>query len=188
MQSKAKTVTEYLDSLPLDRRMEIEAVRRVLLDNLDRDFAEAMQYGMIGYAVPHRLFPDGYHCDPKQPLPFGGLAAQKNACSLYLMPLYGDAKLLQWFTSEWKKTGKKLDMGKACIRFKKADDLALDVIAATLRKVSLQAYVDAYVASRNGARPTKPKAKPAKAKSAAKPKAAATTKPTTKPKARASRA
>ena len=172
MQSKAKTVADYLASLPADRRAELETVRRVVLANLDRGFEEGMQYGMIGWFVPHRLFPAGYHCDPTQPLPMGGLAAQKNAFSLYLMPLYGDTKLLAWFTSAWQKTGKKLDMGKACIRFKKADDLALDVIAATLQKLSMQGYVDAYVASRSGAAPAKGKPKAAKKPAArAKPKA-----------------
>ncbi|MBL8755545.1 MAG: DUF1801 domain-containing protein [Planctomycetes bacterium] len=180
MQSKAKTVAEYLDSLPLDRRVEIEAVRRVLLDNLDQGFAEVMQYGMIGYCIPHSIFPDGYHCDPKQPLPFGGLAAQKNACSLYLMPLYMESPLLKWFQAEWKKTGKKLDMGKACIRFKKADDLALDVIAGVLKKVGVQNYIDTYVGLRGEAKAAKPKS-PAKGK--AKP-AAAKASPAKKPAAK----
>ncbi len=170
VQSKAKTVVEYLDSLPLDRRVEIEPVRKVMLRNLDKGFAETIQYGMIGYCIPHSLFPDGYHCDSKQPLPFGGLAAQKNAFSLHLMALYMNIPLLQWFTAEWKKTGKKLDMGKACIRFKKADDLALDVIAALLKKVTLKSYVDTYVRLRDGSAASKSQTK---AKAATKPKASA---------------
>jgi hypothetical protein len=137
-----------------------------------------MGYGMMGYCVPHSLFPDGYHCDPKQPLPFAGLAAQKNSNSLYLMPLYGDPVLLQWFVAAWKKTGKKLDMGKSCIRFKKADDLALDVIAAALKKVTLKGYVDAYVAMRDGGSAARPKPT---AKAKPKPKVAAT-KPVAKAK------
>lgn len=183
VQSKAKTVPEYLDSLPLERRVEIEAVRRVLLDNLDQGFAEGMQYGMIGYCVPHSIFPAGYHCDPKQPLPFGGLAAQKNACSLYLMPLYMESPLLDWFRSEWKKTGKKLDMGKACIRFKKADDLALDVIAKVLAKVGVKQYVETYVGLRDGGKSTKARPK-AKAGGKGKPGAKAKAAPAKKPAAR----
>lgn len=187
MQSKAKTVAEYLASLPADRRTELETVRRVVLANLASGFEEGMQYGMIGWFVPHRLFPAGYHCDPAQPLPMGGLAAQKNAFSLYLMPLYGDTKLLAWFTSAWQKTGKKLDMGKACIRFKKAEDLALDVVAATLQKLSLRGYVDAYVAARSGAASAKRSAKTAKqpvAKARAKAKAKPAPKAAKKPSAR----
>jgi hypothetical protein len=150
----------------------------VLLDNLDPGFAEAMQYGMIGYCVPHSTFPAGYHCDPKQPLPFGGLVSQKNACSLHVMALYMNPPLLQWFTAEWKKTGKKLDMGAACIRFKKADDLALDVIAKLLQKVRLKDYVDIYVGLRDGGKAAK--AKPAKTKA----KAAPAKKPTAKKRAK----
>ena len=93
MRSKAKTVDEYLDSLPLDRQVALRAVRATILANLDRDYAEGMQYGMIGYCVPHRVHPAGYHCDPRQPLPFAGLASQKGYMALYLMPVYGDSEL-----------------------------------------------------------------------------------------------
>ena len=125
VQSQAKTVKAYLAELPVDRRQIISAVRQVILDNIDSGFEEGMQYGMIGYYVPHSLYPAGYHCDPKQPLPFACLASQKNYCSLYMMALYtGDTPLSQWFLDAWKKSGKKLDMGKSCLRFKKLDDLA----------------------------------------------------------------
>ena len=134
MQSKATTVEQYLAELPEDRRKALEAVRRVVLKNLDKDYEEGIQYGMIGYYVPHRVFPKGYHCDPKQPLPFAGLASQKNHMSLYLMCIYGESDLSRWFRQAWAKTGKKLDMGKACVRFKKLDDLALDVIAEAIRR------------------------------------------------------
>lgn len=144
MPSKAATVAEYLASLPPDRRQAIAAVRKVILANLDKDYAEGMQYGMIGYAVPHSVFPAGYHCDPRQPLPFAGLASQKNHMSLHLMCLYGHAENEAWFRKAWAKTGKKLDMGKACIRFKKADDLPLEVIGEAIRRVPAAAYIAHY--------------------------------------------
>jgi hypothetical protein len=155
MQSKAATVDEYLESLPPDRRDAIAAVRRLILKNLPKGFEEGMQYGMIGYFVPHRLFPAGYHCDPKQPLGYICLASQKNYMSLYMMSLYGALGgscdpsspgfgLAEWFNAAWKKTGKKLDMGKSCIRFKKVDDLALDVIAEAIRRMPVEKYIEIY--------------------------------------------
>jgi uncharacterized protein DUF1801 len=142
MQDKATTVEQYLSGLPEDRREALEAVRQVLLENLDQDYEEGMQYGMIGYYVPHRVYPAGYHCDPKQPLPFAGLASQKNHMSLYLMCIYGDSELSRWFRETWAKTGKKLDMGKSCVRFKRLDDLALDVIAEAIRRVPAKKYIE----------------------------------------------
>src|SRR3954454_2829114 len=119
MPSKAATVAEYLASLPPDRRRAIETVRQVILDNLDSDYEEGMAYGSISYFVPHRVFPAGYHVDPKQGLQFAALASMKNHMSVHLMGLYGGAPgLVRWFHSAWKAAGKKLDMGKACIRFK----------------------------------------------------------------------
>lgn len=147
MQSKAKTVSQYLAELPEDRRQALEAVRAVILKNLDPDMEEGMQYGMIGYYIPHRVFPAGYHCDPKQPLPFGGLASQKNHMSLYFMCLYAEGKLLTWFEKEWAKTGRKLDMGKCCVRFKKLEDVALDVVGELVRRVSAKDYISHYEAS-----------------------------------------
>ena len=132
MQSKATTVEQYLSELPEDRRKAIEAVRQVVLKNLDKDYEEGIQYGMIGYFVPHRVYPAGYHCDPKQPLPFASLASQKNHMALYLMCVYGESDHSKWFQQAWAKSGKKLDMGKSCIRFKKVDDLALDVIGEAI--------------------------------------------------------
>ena len=127
--------------MPEDRREAIEAVRRVILENLDKDYEEGIQYGMIGYYVPHRVYPAGYHCDPKQPLPFAGLASQKNHMSLYLMCVYGDTDHSKWFQDAWARTGKKLDMGKACVRFKKLDNLSLDVIAEAIRRVPARNYI-----------------------------------------------
>jgi Domain of unknown function (DU1801) len=142
MTSDATTVSEYLSRLTEDRRNAIEAVRRVILENLDMDFEEGIQYGMIGYYVPHRVYPAGYHCDPKQPLPFAALGSQKNYMSLYLMCVYGDSDRLDRFRAAWAKTGKKLDMGKACVRFRKVEDLALDVIAETIKGVQAKKYAE----------------------------------------------
>jgi uncharacterized protein DUF1801 len=118
-----------------------------------------MQYGMIGYYVPHHVYRAGYHCDPRLPLPFAGLASQKNHCSLYLMCVYGESELSKWFQEAWAKTGKKLDMGKACVRFKKSEDLALDVIGEAIRRVPAKKYIAACEATLQSAR------KPASAKS-----------------------
>lgn len=144
MQSKAATVAEYLASLPEDRREAITAVRDVILKNLDPVIEEGMLYGMIGYYVPHSVYPPGYHCDPRVPLPFAGLASQKNYMSLYLMTVYGDGDVWDDFRAAWAKTGKKLDMGKCCLRFKKVDDLALGVIAQAIKKTKAKAYVKRY--------------------------------------------
>lgn len=144
MQSKASTVAEYIASLPADRRDAVEALRRVVLDNLDRGFEERMQYGMIGYCVPHAIFPAGYHCDPAQPLPFAGIASQKQHMSLYLMGAYGDPSLRAWFQQAWKDSGKRLDMGASCVRFKKIEDVPLGVVGEVFRKMTLKGYVAQY--------------------------------------------
>jgi len=141
MQSKASTVEEYLASLPEDRRAAIQAVRATILKNLDKDYEEGMTYGMIGYYVPHRAYPKGYHCDPKQPLPFVNLGSQKNYMSLYLMSVYGSGEQASWFREEWAKTGKKLDVGKSCIRFKKVEDLSLDVIGKAVKRVPAKTHI-----------------------------------------------
>ena len=133
MPPKARTVSQYLAALPADRRQAWQAVRKVILNNLEPDYEEGIQYGMIGYYVPHRVYPAGYHCDPTQPLPFLALASQKHYCSLYLMCVYGDDKLRQRFEKAWAASGKRLNMGKSCVRFKKAEDLALEVISQAIR-------------------------------------------------------
>lgn len=172
MQSKAKTVDQYLAELPEDRRAAIAAVRKVILKNLDKDFEEGMQYGMIGYYVPHSVYPPGYHCDPRQPLPYACLASQKNYMSLYLMSVYGGGDHAKWFQQAWAKTGKKLDMGKSCIRFKKLDDLSLEVIAEALRRVTAKKYIErcesVLKSVTKGA--MKPADKPLKSAKTAKPK------------------
>lgn len=182
MQSKAKTVAQYFSSLPSDQREVLAAVRTVILANLDPGFQECMQYGMVGYAVPHSRYPAGYHCDPKQPLPFACLAAQKNYIALHLMGLYMNPAELQWFTKAWKATGKKLDMGKACVRFKKLDDVALDVVGQAFRRISADAWIATYEASLAGNAQRKA-AKKAATKKAMPAKAAAVGKTTRKVKA-----
>jgi hypothetical protein len=177
MQSKAATVEEYLDELPSDRRAALEAVRAVLLANLDADYEEGMQYGMIGYYVPHRVYSAGYHCDPSQPLPFAGLASQKNHMALYLMSVYDAGENAGWFREAWAGTGKKLDMGKCCVRFRKLDDLALDLIGETIRRTPAAAFIRHYEAAtqrRKG--PAKAARKGARGKRAARGRAAASSK------------
>lgn len=144
MQSKAKTVDGYLAEIPADRLAAIQAIREVILRNLDKDYEECMQYGMIAYSVPHRVYPAGYHCDPSLPLPFAGLASQKNYMSLYLMTNYGAGKEEEWFRAAWAKTGRKLDMGKCCIRFKRLEDVALDVVGEAIRRVPARKYIEVY--------------------------------------------
>ncbi len=145
MRSEASSVAAYLKELPAERREAIEGVRRVILENLDGEFEEGMGYGMIAYYVPHRVFPAGYHCDPKQPLMFAALASQKNYMAVYLMSIYGSANERAWFEAAWKKSGKKLDAGKSCIRFKSLEDVPLEVIGEAVGRVSVKRYVDAYV-------------------------------------------
>jgi hypothetical protein len=155
MQSKATTVQEYLSILPADRRNAIARVREVILANLDKDYEEGMAYGMIAYSVPHRIFPAGYHADPRQGLMFVALASQKNYMSVYVMGLYtscdgeNESALVRWFREAWAKSGKKkLDMGKACIRFKKIDDLPLDVLGEAIRRIPAKVYVENYKKAR----------------------------------------
>lgn len=150
MQSNSKTVSAYLAELPPERRAALVAVQAVIRANLDSDYEEGMQYGMIGYYVPHRVFPPGYHCDPKAPLPFAGLASQKNYMSLYLMATYGDEGEQQWLRAAWAQAGKKLDMGKSCIRFKKLDELALEVVGEAIRRVPAKAFIERYQATLRG--------------------------------------
>jgi hypothetical protein len=144
MQSKARTVDQYLAELPADRREALQAVRQVVLKNLSKGYEEGMLYGAIGYFVPHSVYPAGYHCDPKQPLPFAGLASQKNHMSISLMCVYSDPDHEAWFRTAWVKSGKKLDMGKSCVRFKKIDDVPLEVIGQAIRRVPAKKFIAYY--------------------------------------------
>jgi hypothetical protein len=144
MTSAAKTVPEYLDALPEDRRAALTKVRAVLRKHLPKGFAEQMLYGMICYVVPFNLYPSGYHVTPDTPLPFGGLASQKNYMSVYLWTADG---MRAWLEQQFQARGKRLDMGKGCIRFKKLDDLPLDVIGEAFAKVSVADYIKIYESS-----------------------------------------
>ena len=148
MSAKPQTVDDYLSSLPEERREVLQAVRQAILQNLPQGYEEGIQYGMIGYYVPHQIYPAGYHADPRQPVPFAGLASQKNHMAIYLMSVYADPELECWFREAWINAGKKLDMGKSCVRFKKLDGVPLDVIAETVRRVPVSDFIDQYESSR----------------------------------------
>jgi hypothetical protein len=142
MKSNASTVDEYIKALPEDRRAAIGAVRRVILDSLPKGYEECMTYGMIGYVVPHSIYPSGYHCNPKIPLPYANLGSQKTYMALHLMSVYGDKAIEQWFRKAWQATGKKLDMGKCCVRFKKIEDVPLEVIGQIIARVPVKNYIE----------------------------------------------
>lgn len=145
MTSSATTVEAYLEGLTPERRALVSAIRDAINANLPEGYAEGMQYGMIGWFVPHSRFPAGYHCDPKQPLPFAGLGSQKQAVSLHLMAVYGHEELHRWFEDAWRASGHPLDMGKACVRVKKLSAVPLDVIGEVVARVPVDVYVDRYV-------------------------------------------
>lgn len=145
MQSKAKTPQQYINELPEDRKEIMATFRNVILDNLPKGFEEQMTYGMLGYVVPHSRYPDGYHCDPKQPLPFISLASQKNHIALYHSGIYSDPELLNWFKNEWPKhTTNKLDMGKSCIRFKNPKKIPFELMGELTRKMTVDQWIERY--------------------------------------------
>jgi hypothetical protein len=145
MTSNAASPEEYVDSLPEERKGAVNKLRKVIKKNLPKGFAEVMSYGMLGYVVPHKLYPAGYHCDPKLPLPFLALASQKGSVNLYHMGVYADPKLLKWFTDEYAKHVKsKLDMGKSCIRFKKMEEIPYDLIADLCSKITVEQWIATY--------------------------------------------
>lgn len=146
MQSKATTVSEYMESLEPSRKEAMTKLRKAILDNLPKGFEETMSYGMIGYVVPHSIYPDGYHCDPKLPLPFMNIASQKNFIAVYHMGIYADQKLMDWFLQEFPNHSKsKLDMGKSCIRFKKMDQIPFELIGELSKKMSVKEWTDLYL-------------------------------------------
>ncbi len=152
MPSKAKTVKQYLNDLPADRREALEAVRKVILENLGEGFEEGIQYGMIGYFVPHSVYPPGYHCDKTQPLPFASIAAQKNHMAIYLFCIYCEPITVEWFQESWAKekakgNAGKLDMGKSCVRFKKIEDVPLNVVGKTIKRMPVKKFVSFYEGS-----------------------------------------
>lgn len=145
MQYDAKTPDEYIAGLPEDRKVAISNLRKVIKANLPKGFKETIGYGHLGWVVPFETYPAGYHCDPKQPLPFLGIASQKNFIALYSMAIYSLPEQLEWFKTEWPKhTSRKLDMGKSCIRFKKMDDIPLKLIGELASQVTPQEWVEIY--------------------------------------------
>lgn len=145
MTSKATTVAQYLKELPADRREAMTALHAVIMKNLPKGFKETISYGMIGYVVPHELYPAGYHCDPKLPLPFMNIASQKNFIAFYHMGIYAMPDLLQWYKAEFAKhSNAKLDMGKSCTRFKKPQDIPFDLIGKLVKKMSVKKWIEVY--------------------------------------------
>jgi hypothetical protein len=135
----------YIDQISEDRKAIMQELRKTIKDNLPKGYLEEMSYGMIGYVVPHELYPKGYHCDPKLPLPFLSIASQKNFIAIYHMGMYADVNLLNWFTEEFPKHSKsKLDMGKSCIRFKKTNEIPMKLIAALCQKMTPQEWIQLY--------------------------------------------
>ena len=145
MTIEASSPEEYISKVPADRKEAITKLRQTILKNLPKGFSEGMNYGMIGYFVPHSVYPAGYHCDPKQPLPFMNIASQKNFIAVYHMGLYAKKELLVWFTKEYPKhTNKKLDMGKSCLRFKKVEDIPYKLIGELTKKMSSAEWIKIY--------------------------------------------
>ncbi len=145
MQSKATTVDQYIAELPDDRKPAMEKLRKIVSENLPTGYKEVMTYGMMGYVVPHEIYPSGYHCTPKLPLPFISIGSQKNFIALHHMGIYANPELLEWFVTEYPKHCKtKLDMGKGCIRFKKMDDIPYELIAELATKISVDDWIAMY--------------------------------------------
>ena len=145
MQSTATSIEAYLNEIPLERKTAFTKLRKTILENIPKGFVEQMTYGMIGYVVPHSIYPNGYHCTPELPLPFISFASQKNFIAVYHMGIYANPELLNWFVAEYPKhSTQKLDMGKSCIRFKKADQIPFELIAELAQKMSVQEWITCY--------------------------------------------
>lgn len=145
MKNLEKSVDEYVANVSENYHDAIQKLREVVKMNIPKGFVEMLNYGMIGFVVPHELYPNGYHCDPKLPLPFVNIAAQKNFISFYHMGIYAKPSLLEWFVEQYAKTStKKLDMGKSCIRFKKADHIPYDLIGELIKKMTVENWIEVY--------------------------------------------
>lgn len=145
MKANGNTVQEILDNLPSDRAEPFRKLHDVIVKNLPKGFEAAMSYGGLGYVVPHSLYPAGYHCKPSEPLPFAGIASQKNSINLYHMGIYAQPSLLEWFVKEFPKhTAQKLDMGKSCIRFKKLEDIPYQLIGELMTKMTVEDWIEIY--------------------------------------------
>ena len=145
MQSSAITPQEYLESLPEYRKDAMAKLRDVIVKHLPKGFQEQMSYGMLGWVVPHSVYPSGYHCDPKLPLPFLNIASQKNFIAVYYMGIYADKDIHDWFVGEFPNHSKyKLDMGKSCIRFKNAASIPYELIGKLVSKMTPQQWITLY--------------------------------------------
>lgn len=145
MKVEASSIDEYINMLPEDRQEAVKKLRKTIQDNLPEGFSEELSYGMIGYVVPHSIYPKGYRSDPKKPLPFINIASQKNHIALYHMALYTDEDLMKWFKAEFSKYSEtKLDMGKSCLRFKKPENIPFELIGKLSQKVSPEAWINTY--------------------------------------------
>lgn len=149
MHSQATTVAEYLQEVPDERKEVFSKLREAIVTNIPEGFEEEMNYGMIGYVVPHSLYPEGYHCDPSLPLPFASIASQKNSINFYHSGIYADQQLHDWFVDEYqKRCDHKLDMGKSCIRWTKTKTIPYDLIGELVKKISAQQWIKTYEQSR----------------------------------------
>jgi len=159
MRIESSSPEDYLSKLPEERKESFNKLRNEVLKNLPKGFQECVNYGMLGYVVPHSIFPKGYHCDPKSPLPFAGIASQKNFVAFYHMGIYANPKLLDWFVKEYPKhTDAKLDMGKSCIRFKKPEKIPFKLFGELMSKMTVQDWVDCYESVlQRSAKPSKKK-------------------------------
>ena len=145
MKTTGATVEEILENIPEDRKEAFTNLHQTIVSNLPKGFEPGISYGMLGYVVPHHLYPAGYHCKPSEPLPFVSIASQKNSINFYHMGIYADATLLNWFVAEYPKHSKqKLDMGKSCIRFKKLDKIPYDLIGALMQKMTAEQWIALY--------------------------------------------
>lgn len=145
MKSQATTIEEYMEQLPAERQKPMQDIRTTILENLPKGFEETISYGMIGYVVPHSVYPKGYHCTPKLPLPFINIASQKNFIAIYHMGLYSDPTLMQWFQEQYaQRVPHKLDIGKSCIRFKKPEHIPFDLIGELASKVTPAKWIEVY--------------------------------------------
>lgn len=145
MQYQANSFEDYISQLPEDRQEPFKKLREVIKNNIPKGFEEAMSYGMIGYVVPHALYPEGYHCTPELPLPFMGIASQKNTINIYHMGVYAKKDLYDWFVAEYPKYCKrKLDMGKSCVRFKYINDIPFELIGELASKITVDEWINIY--------------------------------------------
>ncbi len=145
MQIQADSPADYISKVPADRKAPMKKLRATIRKHLPKGFEETMGYGMIAYVVPHKIYPEGYHCDPKLPLPFVNIASQKNYVALYHAGLYANKDLLDWFTSEYPNHSKrKLDMGKSCVRFKKPEEIPFELVGELVSKMSVEDWVEIY--------------------------------------------